>query len=138
MSRFWRFHFPALLWAIVLTGLLLVPGPEVPVSEWQWLIVPDYSDKLVHALFFGVAAWLFQRSLAAGAPISVPASRHLVAAVVLASAFGGVLELAQSSPRLHRDCDPWDATANAVGACLYAGGCAARERLTSPDPAAGG
>ena len=118
MTPLFRFHLPALLWTAALAVLLLVPGPQGPVGDWGWLRVPDYSDKALHALLFGFAAWLFHRSL--GALARRPSRRALLAAVALAVLYGAMLEAFQGIPVLRRDPDLWDLVANTCGACLYA------------------
>src|SRR5688572_6476016 len=99
MTPLFRFHLPALLWTAALAVLLLVPGPQGPAGDWGWLRVPDYSDKALHVLLFGISAWLFHRSLAARRPFR----RALLAAVALAVLYGAVLEAFQGIPVLRRD-----------------------------------
>lgn len=128
-----RLHLPALLWALLLAILLLVPGPQGPSTDWGWLQIPDFSDKVMHALLFGVAAWLFHRSLAAQRPLR-PA---LAAAVAAAVIYGAALELLQGIPVLRRDPDFWDLVANTAGSCLYGGWAARWSRRRPRAPALG-
>lgn len=135
MTPLLRSHAPALLWTVLLAVLLLVPGPQGPAGDWGWLRVPDYSDKAMHALLFGIAAWLFHRSLAA----RWASRRALAVAVVLAVFYGALLEGLQAIPGLRRDPDVWDLFANAVGSWLYAGiamlaAAAAWRRPAAPAP----
>ena len=129
----WR-HLPAILWAVILAVLLLTPGSELPAVEWGWIAEVDLGDKLLHALGFGIAAWLWHRSLAArptppsparpippsaARPIPPPAA-PLLLAVFLAVGYGALLEVAQSLWASGRDGSAWDALANGIGAAAYA------------------
>ncbi len=111
---------PLGLWLVVVPLLLIVPVPTSVerLSSW-WLrglpagvamVVAALEDKAVHALLFGVGAWLLHR-----APLP------LGTAVLAAFTYGGLLELVQ---RLvpQRSAAWGDLVANGVGALVYAAG----------------
>ena len=52
----WRRWAPAVAWAAVLLTSSSIPNPDVP-QIWA-------GDKVVHALLYGVLAWLVVRALA--------------------------------------------------------------------------
>jgi hypothetical protein len=91
-------------WAafVFTTVMALIPKPPaIPVG---------YSDKVQHALAFatlGVLGGLAFPRLSA------------VRLILLLSMFGAFIEIAQATPIIHRDCDPWDWVADTV-ACVAA------------------
>ena len=84
------------------TVMALIPKPPaVPVG---------YSDKVQHGLAFatlGILGGLAFPRLSA------------VRLILLLSLFGALIEIAQATPIIHRDCDPWDWVADTV-ACILA------------------
>ncbi len=112
-----RCHLPdlyALAWALFLGLLLLLPADAYDPAGQGWLdrlldAVP-LLDKLVHAVLFAVQSLLLRRALAArGAP------RAALWAAVVASAYGGLMEVLQG-PIPGRATGVTDMIANIVGA----------------------
>lgn len=104
---------PALLWALLILVLCLMPGGELP--QWHWADLLSV-DKLVHAtLFFGQALLLARLFLGHGSP-----QRWLLWAVVVSAGYGVAVELMQGLEALGRRTDLNDAIANTVGACVGA------------------
>lgn len=104
-------HVAAAAWACLVIGLLLTPGAVVLGVTGGLSAEGSHLDKLVHAVLFGVLAWLAARSFsAAGLP------RPRLLALLAAAALGGAIELVQ--PLVARDRDLWDAIANATGAVV--------------------
>ena len=103
-----RFRW-ALLWALLILVLCLMPGAALPAWHWADLFS---VDKLVHAGLFAVQARLVLR--AAGRQGRADALPWLLAVV----AYGGALELLQMLPALGRRGDWNDLAANTLGALL--------------------
>jgi VanZ family protein len=99
----------ALLWALLILVLCLMPGAALPAWHWADLFS---VDKLVHAGLFAVQALLVLR--AAGGQGRADAFPWLLAVV----AYGGALELMQMLPALGRRGDWNDLAANTLGALL--------------------
>lgn len=106
----------AAAWAVLIGVLLWTSGPETPPS-WTWVARFEEAggDKLVHAVLFGVQAWLLLR----GRPGDLRPG-WLVAGVGAAILFGIVTELGQLAVP-GRDAGVGDALADAVGAAVGAG-----------------
>lgn len=100
----------ALLWALLILLLCLMPGAALPAWHWADLLS---VDKGVHAGLFAVLVLLCLRA---------PRSRHAAvsaqAALIMAlgcTAYGGGLELLQMLPALGRRGDWNDFAANTAG-----------------------
>jgi VanZ family protein len=92
--------FHALFWAALLAALFMALDPHPP-----HLPIDQYGDKFEHMLAFGVLTVLAQLSF-----IGTP--RWRIAERL--SFFGALIEVAQSLPVLHRDCDIRDWIADTV------------------------
>ena len=101
---------PAVLWALLILVLCLMPGGALP--QWRWADLVNV-DKLVHALlFFGQTILLARLFMGHGRP-----QRWLVWAVALSATYGIAVELMQGLEVLGRRTDLRDMIANTVGAC---------------------
>jgi hypothetical protein len=101
---------PVGLWAGVIFGLSAIPGTRFPTIELP------HSDKLVHALLYGVLGGLLLRALG-GTRGREGAATKIVIAVLLATAYGISDEIHQLwTP--HRSADWRDVAADAFGATL--------------------
>lgn len=106
-----RFLFwPAFAFATVMA--LLPKPPALPIDS--------FGDKFEHALAFGVLTLFAQ--------IAFPrASRWRVAERL--SFFGAMIELAQSVPALHRDCDIRDWIVDTIVVVIVTGAFVLADRL---------
>jgi hypothetical protein len=117
-------------WAVLIAALLWSSGPEVP-TPWTWLgtwlgaAEEAGGDKLVHALLFGVQAWLLC-SVRPGAP----SAGWLAACLGATVAYGGLTEAVQAALG-GRDAELADLWADAAGA---AGAVAAYAWRRRPPP----
>lgn len=105
--------FWAVLWALAILVLTLMPGSDVPGWPWAERV---QLDKFVHAFLFGVQCVLLGLALAQVWP-----GRRigpLALAAVLALCFGGVIELLQEAMGEGRHGDLADLLADAVGVLL--------------------
>jgi VanZ family protein len=108
----------ALAWAAAIALLLLVPLPAVAEPPAAWRALP--FDKLVHVLLFlglGVAWQRWWRAASRGRS-GAWTGRAAVAAA--ATAWGGLLELAQGALGLGRVAEWGDLAADAAGALAAA------------------
>ncbi|MGD2114594.1 MAG: VanZ family protein [Acidobacteriota bacterium] len=107
-----RLHAGA--WAVLVAGALLFTGPEMgPAGPWARWLESVGGDKAVHLGLFLVQSLLLVRVFAH------PRPRHLVAAALLATLYGGLTEAVQA---VHpgRTAELADFAADAVGAVLGA------------------
>ena len=116
----WRRWAPAVLWAAVLLAATSIPNPHVPRELRD-------TDKLVHALLYGVLGWLTVRALR-------PAHRgawRLVVVLAGIVAFGWLDEWHQQfiPGRAQSDAD-W--LADSVGSALAIITASARSRREQP------
>ncbi|MBK8499037.1 MAG: VanZ family protein [Flavobacteriales bacterium] len=102
----------ALLWALLILVLCLMPGKALP--SWQWADLFNV-DKLVHLALFAVLLLLLARGLVNG---GLSNRNALLASLVVAVSYGGLLELLQTLPALGRRGDLNDLLANTAGAVV--------------------
>ena len=98
MTSFYRATFWAAL-ALTLVVALLPHPPQVPLT----------NDKLQHAVAFATLAVL---------GLMAYPSFSILRLLIALSAFGGLIELLQAIPVLHRDSDPLDWLTDTVAACV--------------------
>lgn len=118
----------ALLWALLILVLCLMPGQALPA--WQWADLVSL-DKWVHATLFCVLMVLTVRAFIAQYASSALRSHPIAAALALVVAYGALLELMQELPALGRRGDLPDLVANTLGALvglIYLRGRMVRER----------
>ena len=115
MLNFFRFHFPALLWAAVVIFLTLLPSDKLPETpEWELLSF----DTLAHAGVFGLLTVLVARSFyfEYGKPQFLKFA--LFVAIVLCSFLGVIIELLQTVMKMGRHGEPRDVLSDMIGIFL--------------------
>jgi VanZ like family len=115
----------ALLWALCILVLCLIPGRALP--KWDWFALFDL-DKVVHLGMFGALTVLLADAMRKRDAYA----RYILRAAVLSIAYGVATELLQGMELLGRRTDPGDMVANTVGAVL--GGLYVRLRERSGKP----
>lgn len=100
----------ALLWALLILVLCLMPGKALP--SWQWADLFN-ADKFVHFALFAVLMMLLASGLVRA---GVPVGNALAISLVIAVIYGGLMELLQMLPALGRRGDLNDLLANTAGA----------------------
>ena len=103
------------LWALLILLLCLMPGSSLPKWEWTDLF---QVDKFIHALLFGVLAFLMAIGLRKQQGSGTLRSSHWWAVVLVCCVYGIGLEIMQGTLLSGRTGDPLDALANTVGAML--------------------
>ena len=102
---------PALLWLLLITTLSTLPNPQLPGFK---LLA---ADKLVHAIVYGVLAWLLLRGWSRLTQQSARWSERAVA-FCLSTAYGVLMEWVQYAFIPGRFYEFDDMLANAFGAAL--------------------
>jgi VanZ family protein len=105
----------ALLWALVIFILCVLPGKDIPSFWWTDLLS---IDKLVHAGVFGVLVLLLSRGLRAHYGGLELRSRRMLLWILACIAYGGALEIMQGVFLTDRYADVLDFLANSAGCGL--------------------
>ncbi len=115
---------PAILWLLITTFLLVLPGPDVPSISFLDII---YFDKWVHAGLFGGMTFLF------GFPfikIGTATKKMLIYIAILSAFYGIAMEYVQKYMAFERDFDYFDMVADSVGCIIgYFGGIILKNRF---------
>ena len=109
---------PAVLWALLILLLCLIPGKTLP--QWDWADLFSL-DKPVHAFLFAVQLILVVRAMNGGTWRTGAGHRRMLWAFLLTVAYGALTEVMQHLEALGRHGDVNDALANTVGALLGVG-----------------
>lgn len=118
-----RLHFPmiarlaaplALLWALGILVLTLMPSSGVP--RWPWA-AQVHLDKFIHAFLFGMQCVLLGMAFARSGSQWL-AARPFLLAFLLALAYGALIEVLQESMDIGRRGDLGDLLADGAGALL--------------------
>lgn len=105
----YTWFIPAIVWFIVTTVLLVLPGPDIPSVGFLDKI---YFDKWVHAGLFSGMTFLFSYAFIK----MQSATKKMLIYIAIACAFYGVLmEYVQKYFAFERDFDYLDMIADAVG-----------------------
>lgn len=115
----------ALLWAVAILVLTLMPSSGVP--RWPWA-AQIHLDKFVHAVLFGVQGVLLGLALANVRTWRSPAHPFLLA-LILAILYGALIEVLQENMGAGRHGDIWDLVADGAGALLGYGFLRWRQRV---------
>lgn len=102
---------PAIIWFIITTVLLVLPGPDIPTISFLDII---YFDKWVHAGLFGGLTLLFSYPFIRA---SKATKKLLIYIAILCALYGVAMEYVQKYIAIDRDFDYFDMLADAVG-CL--------------------
>lgn len=107
---FFRYTYPALLWAVFILLLTMSPGKEFPeVSLLSF-------DKIVHVFLFAVLSYLFVRGFMRQSRFINVRYRPVITSLFVCILFGAATELMQSYILNDRRGDVLDFIANSMGA----------------------
>jgi len=106
----------AMLWAVLILVLLLMPGSAVPAGKW---LAKFHVDKLVHAFLFGVFFVLLVHGFRRQTRVPDLRIHAILSAMCIAVAYGVFTELLQELTDGSRRGDMMDMLANTVG-CVVA------------------
>jgi VanZ family protein len=104
---------PAVAWVIIVTVLLVLPGPDIPDVSFLDKI---YFDKWVHAGLFGGMTFLFSFPFIKNLRLT---KKLLIYIVIVCALYGAIMEFVQKYLAFERDFDYWDMVADTVG-CIIA------------------
>ncbi len=98
--------YVAIIWLIITTILLCIPGKNLPHKTWFSIY---QIDKLVHILIFFILSYLFCNIK----------NEFIwkIFVVMLCCIYGGLMEIVQEKFVSNRSFDFFDILANAVGSC---------------------
>ncbi len=107
--------WPALLWLVISTVLLLIPGSAFPKDDWLGKI---WFDKWVHAGMFAVMVFLWCWSMTGHNTDASKWKTGFTLIAILALAYGIGMEFAQKYFVANRSFDSGDILADAGGCIL--------------------
>ena len=105
----------ALVWALFILLLCLIPGYDLP--KWKWAELFSV-DKLVHAGVFAVLVILLVRAVRSHHGEVDLRSRGILLWIGACIAYGGALEIMQGTFFIQRTADLLDFIANGTGCLL--------------------
>ena len=108
-----RPYIPVLIWSLVILGLSIMPGVDLPAS-WMDLLS---LDKLAHAFVYGLLCYLSLRALRLTDQIS---RKNITWVIVLTGLYGIALEWVQFAFFPGRFFERLDIIANIIGSLLGA------------------
>lgn len=106
-----------MIWTCLIVFLSLYSGESLPHP--RWLMFP-HIDKAAHFLMYFIFAALLIHDAQHYSKIHLKYSRIILISVLVVIAWGGILEILQGIPHLHRSRDFFDFLANAAGAVAAA------------------
>jgi VanZ family protein len=110
-----RFYLPALLWALFILFLTMMPGKYIPpVNIWDFANV----DKLVHLFVFMVLMLLLLYAFLRHQLVKAFYLPLLFTAFLICVSYGLLIEIMQGTLLTDRHFELYDALANATGCVL--------------------
>ena len=106
---------PALLWLIISTVLLILPGSAFPKNDWLGKI---WFDKWVHIGLFALLVFLWCWSLLRYKTDILAMKKGFIVIALLALGYGIGMEFVQKYFVLNRSFDVGDILADAVGSAV--------------------
>ncbi|HVX28531.1 MAG TPA: VanZ family protein [Parafilimonas sp.] len=104
---------PAIVWFVIATVLLVMPGPDIPSVSFLDKI---YFDKWVHAGLFGGMTILFSYPFIKNFTLT---KKLLIYIAIACALYGVTMEYVQKYFAFERDFDYYDMVADSVG-CIIA------------------
>ncbi len=121
---------PAIIYFILMTALLCLPGNTFENVDQSWM--EQYQlDKVIHALLFGLLVYLFCRPIRLKGHFTKAISILFFVILLLAIIYGVVIEFIQMAIP-GRSFDGWDILGDTVGA--YIGYRIAKNQLKKEKP----
>ncbi|HPG11902.1 MAG TPA: VanZ family protein [Chitinophagaceae bacterium] len=108
MKKITQSVIPAILWLIISTVLLTLPGTRFPKEDWFDKIG---FDKWIHIIMFGLLTWLWCMGL------KQKTKKRFYIIALLCLLYGISMEFVQRYCIPFRSFDPGDIVADAIG-CL--------------------
>ena len=109
---FWKFHLPAIFWALIILLLCGIPGNKIPeLTFLEWL----NPDKFVHLILFGVLCILLLKGFERQNYSRALNKNAIFLALTLCIIYGCIIEILQEYFFINRSGDVRDAVANLFG-----------------------
>lgn len=108
---FWK----TIIWVCVVLYLSLSSGDNIP--QPSWLSFP-HIDKAIHFIMYFVFALVLIHDSQHFNIITLKQSQVILISVAIVICWGGLIEIVQGIPSLHRSCDFFDFLTNATGALI--------------------
>ena len=111
---------PAWLYTVIVTLAIIYftlvpkPLPDIQVPLWE------HTDKVVHALMFGGFVAACCLDYMRKKQISHISKRIMLTIIIIATAFGGIIEILQNAMGLGRSGDYFDLIADFAGIIIFA------------------
>ena len=115
MKTFKPSYFPAILWFLLTTWLLIIPGTRFPSENWFDKI---WLDKWVHIGLFSIMVWLWCRAILRLNKSSIEYKKWFLIIAITWLAYGTGMEFVQKYFVPNRSFDAGDIIADGVG-CLF-------------------
>ncbi len=104
--------YPAIIWLLVITVMLILPGNHLPD---QPIILFPHFDKVIHVVFFFFLTFLYCRPLQSGV-ITFAAKNYFFLMIAIASLmYGIIIEFIQKYFVPNRSYDNGDILADGIG-----------------------
>jgi VanZ family protein len=105
---FWK----TIIWACIVIFLSLSSGDNLPHPSW--MMFPNV-DKVVHFFMYFIFALVLIHDLHYYSKIRLKRRQIILISVLIVISWGGLLEILQGIPSIHRSCDFFDFLANTIG-----------------------
>jgi VanZ family protein len=105
----------ALLWALLIFVLCVIPGKNIPHISFLDF---HFSDKLIHLSLFYIQAVLTIQGLSGQNHFKIPLDKAILLAFFYCSLYGGLIEIIQELWCIDRSADIFDFFADVVGILL--------------------
>jgi VanZ family protein len=102
----------AVLWLVIVTTLLCIPGTELPKIKWENKI---WLDKWVHVFLFMVLVILWNKAYSGKKDIQNNTRKIFFQIMLFGLLYGILMEVVQEYFILNRSFDPMDILADGVG-----------------------
>lgn len=112
MKKFWK----PLCWAVLIALLSFMPTNDLETQKW--FNIP-FEDKILHALFYAIFAFLIIRSLSSLFNKSKPFWVQIIITILVVLVYGSMIEIIQDRFTVSRQGDVLDLVFNLVG-CFIA------------------
>lgn len=113
LTSFWK----TILWICVILFLSLSSGDNLPHPRWLMFL---HIDKVVHFVMYFVFALALIHDSQNNDQTRLQRGQISLLSVLIVTSCGGIIEILQAIPAIHRNCDFFDFLANAAGAVLAA------------------
>jgi VanZ family protein len=115
LKRFSWYTLPAILWFLLCTILLTIPGSDLPKEDWLdkiWMF-----DKWIHIALFGALAFLAARAFYHKVPVE-KRTRYFIICGTLCLVYGILMEFVQKYFIPNRSFDLGDISSDGIGSYL--------------------